>query len=1006
MIMTRRRAGHRVPAGAVGVGGLVLVVGLAPWAIAQVRSTATADSPVSSVVTADGGRVSGLGVTVVVPASAVAVPTVIGLAAATDAPGYRGASTLAAFTVTARGVADDTALTGFAAPVDVEVSLAGLGSRPVSPGRVSLASLGLDGAWSTLAARPGLDSLTVSVDGPGTFGVLPSPTTPPPATPATTPQPSATAPSTPQPSATAPSTPQPSATQPSIPSPSIPSPSIPSPSIPSPSTTQLPAASVGPAVSVAHTVFARVDGPPFRATYLAADTPVVDAMRLQTLRVGFSVHNDGALPVTITPQLEFRPQDGTDWVLVPATLTAGAAFYTSREWVDRPTRRGSDQGPESAAIAVGEFVVPASGSPAAGVPGQRSMGANPDQAVTLAPGASTEQEFTLRTTVDAQYESGYDLRLTDSGQPLSGVAGARLRLGRPQVPQLTPGQRQGIRVLDPRTKQNPTGDPLPRQLPSAGPAPTPSVSSPAPTPSVSSPAPTPSVSSPTPTPSVSSPAPEPGVPSPSTSDVATPAVTPSAAPAAGVAGAASALLAPLRWAVTLATPVTTELTSLVLGSRVLRAAPVAAAPAAAAPVAVAPMAAAGPFSADIHGPYTLTSDQCGTCHKAHSAGSRTLLNAVGPQSALCLSCHDGLGASTDVKGQLSDPAHPANDPATRSYYRHDTTVTTNHTASTDNEFGGVSNRHTECGDCHSGHKASPTDTTETIGGWGASGRIAGASGVSVVNGPAGTAPAYSFLDGDGSPVVAEYQLCLKCHSGFTSLPSNDGFSPSQYVLDKGVELNPNNASFHPVEAMGANQTVMMSSSLAGSSPYKLWNFTTSGTVRCTNCHAGEGSYSTAPTTPVGGDLAPHASSNRGILLQNYRDRELKSSNEYYDASDFALCYLCHSEAPFVQGGDATDTNFVYHGMHVSDIRGEGAGGTDIDTPGAGAGNALCAECHYRPHSTAFAPGTQTNSGTRLVSFAPDVQPNRAGVLSWTQGATGHGTCSLLCHGMNHTNMPY
>ncbi|MHB1801123.1 MAG: hypothetical protein ACYCU5_05560 [Actinomycetes bacterium] len=345
------------------------------------------------------------------------------------------------------------------------------------------------------------------------------------------------------------------------------------------------------------------------------------------------------------------------------------------------------------------------------------------------------------------------------------------------------------------------------------------------------------------------------------------------------------------------------------------------------------------------------------------------------------------------------------DATTREYYRHDSLVTTSHTRAALNEFGGVSNRHSECGDCHDAHTANAMDSAQTTTGWTASGRLANISGVSVVNGAAGSAPAYVFLNGITNMITFEYQLCFKCHSKFTVLPSNTGFTPSKYLLDKGVELNPNNASYHPVEAPGKNTTAKMAASLAGTSPYKQWSFTTGSTIRCSNCHASSGRYNVATPPSAGADLPPHASQYRGILLQSYRDRVLKDSTEAYKDADFALCFTCHANSPFATEGSTAATNFSLHGLHVSGLGGEGSGGTDIDTPGAGVGNAICAECHFRLHSTTYKAGTQSIPGSRLVSFAPNVQPD-GGTLSWTPGATGHGSCTLTCHGYRHHSKGY
>ena len=151
-----------------------------------------------------------------------------------------------------------------------------------------------------------------------------------------------------------------------------------------------------------------------------------------------------------------------------------------------------------------------------------------------------------------------------------------------------------------------------------------------------------------------------------------------------------------------------------------------------------------------------------------------------------------------------------------------------------------------------------------------------------------------------------------------------------------MEFNPANASFHPVEAAGTNQTTKMADSLAGTSPYKLWNFNTGSTIRCLNCHA-SGTTPDAPPLPSPGTaLAPHTSSNRGILLRNYQDRVLKSTSDAYSAGDFALCYVCHGEEPFANPatGATNATNFSLHGLHLTGLQQEKAtAGTDIDTAG-------------------------------------------------------------------------
>jgi predicted CXXCH cytochrome family protein len=391
--------------------------------------------------------------------------------------------------------------------------------------------------------------------------------------------------------------------------------------------------------------------------------------------------------------------------------------------------------------------------------------------------------------------------------------------------------------------------------------------------------------------------------------------------------------------------------------------------------------------------YSLTTDVCATCHATHTAQGPMLLNRPSPQSELCFTCHDGSPAS-NIKAQYADPTVPANNPGTGSYFSHTAT-----------ELTGPA-----CAECHQPHLADGTPAVETTNGWTASGAIFGASGVSVVNGAAGDPPAYAMA----KTSTFEYQLCFKCHSGYADLPDPTG-PPSTWMLDKAVELNPANNSYHPIEAPGKNQTAQLDVSLSGdptwgTSPYKLWNFTTDSTIRCVSCH-GDSRLGNPASPPDPGDrLAPHAVANRGILIENLRNRVLKGSSDAYQAADFALCYVCHAEAPFVDTSQdpLIDTNFPLHGTHTAGIATFfGPGGT-VDDDGAGHGNAICAECHFRTHGTTYAVDNQP-AWSRLVNFAPNVQPYQgsnpvyAGRFEWDDASN---TCTLTCHGVDHGAWSY
>ncbi|MEI6624057.1 MAG: cytochrome c3 family protein, partial [Actinomycetes bacterium] len=361
-------------------------------------------------------------------------------------------------------------------------------------------------------------------------------------------------------------------------------------------------------------------------------------------------------------------------------------------------------------------------------------------------------------------------------------------------------------------------------------------------------------------------------------------------------------------------------------------------------------------------PGSMTPDTCAGCHRMHTAqGPNGLLPYAPPGSSLCFSCHNasGVGAKIDVQTQY-DLALP-NNPATRSIYTHDSpsaTQAVRHTLASDNEFANTENRHSECMDCHNSHDATNGRTLaiQTPTGWTAPGQLGNISGVTVAVGlPAGTVPRpsdYTFKNGgDTGQITREYQLCIKCHSGFTTLPSNgpgSGFEKkwSQWYLDKAQEINPNNASFHPIQGPGTNTTTKMAQSLAaptGGTTGKIFTFALTDTVRCTNCHSNPRPTPvvTLPVSP-GADATVHVSPNRGILAAAYQDRVLNTTlspgNGWAGINtvrpQLALCFTCHGSP----NNYSQYSNFVYHSLHLQGLPPNGGSqNSDIDTLGAGGG---------------------------------------------------------------------
>jgi hypothetical protein len=221
-------------------------------------------------------------------------------------------------------------------------------------------------------------------------------------------------------------------------------------------------ASAAPGVGVSpgaafgdHHVLARIEGPKLQASYLTVDAAVSDASQFQTFRVRFRLHNAGTVPITKTPQLEFRTETGTSgFVVVPEKPMPGIPLHLDREWVPSlGLGGGTMQGPLGADIAVADFRIGKEGGLA--VIGHRSMGTNPDRALTLPSTSYTEEEFTVTLSMDAKYLTGYELRITNAGTPLTGTDVATIRLGAPPAVRLTPGQHQGVAVGAPKATAAP-----------------------------------------------------------------------------------------------------------------------------------------------------------------------------------------------------------------------------------------------------------------------------------------------------------------------------------------------------------------------------------------------------------------------------------------------------------------------------------------------------------------------------------------------------------------------
>lgn len=333
--------------------------------------------------------------------------------------------------------------------------------------------------------------------------------------------------------------------------------------------------------------------------------------------------------------------------------------------------------------------------------------------------------------------------------------------------------------------------------------------------------------------------------------------------------------------------------------------------------------------------------KCLNCHDPHgwmNGDSLVKHLALAPEEKLCLACHDGQPASTDVRTELSMPfRHPVTD-------YHDRHQGPGEFQPTDFGVTPLNRRHSECEDCHNAHVSRADPLGRPVGS-DASWTTLAVSRVAVLNGAAGTPPSYTFLAGADTltPPVAEYQLCFKCHSSWTTQPTGQS--------DMATLLNPNNPSFHPVEAAGRNPGIQALAFVPGWGPSSI--------TRCGSCHGSD-----VPTVRgVHGSLYP------AILKKN----SVTSSSTHLSSPD-ELCFSCHAygayadpaSSPLERGASRFNAPASPYG-HAEHV---------------GTAQVPCFACH------------ETHGSTRQPFLIATTRV--PGITSYTSSPSG-GTCTSTCH---------
>ena len=260
--------------------------------------------------------------------------------------------------------------------------------------------------------------------------------------------------------------------------------------------------------------------------------------------------------------------------------------------------------------------------------------------------------------------------------------------------------------------------------------------------------------------------------------------------------------------------------------------------------------------------------------------------------------------------------------------------------------------------------------------------MAGVPGVSPLWAGAGSPSAYDWQ----ADAAGEYQVCFKCHSSFTNLPTYqpDGWNGIAYVAnglrkltstlasqvldsrDMAKQFNPAQASFHPVAAIGRNQNIPANSFVNG------WS--QSSMVYCTDCHSNPAA--------VAGDLGSHGSPQLHLLngTANYSTVIRTSSQPVPNAGE--VCFQCHNFQTYVTGQNQS-TNFEYHAKHMNNDLG-----------------VTCYTCH---DSHGSEQQHLINMDASMMTFLNGRNSQTAWYYDPTTQRAG---CFVSCHGETHDPKEY
>jgi len=429
-----------------------------------------------------------------------------------------------------------------------------------------------------------------------------------------------------------------------------------------------------------------------------------------------------------------------------------------------------------------------------------------------------------------------------------------------------------------------------------------------------------------------------------------------------------------------------------------------------------------------HTGYTTTAtNACEACHRAHTAHvTQRLLKGGGSteqgSAQVCYQCHDGNTTTNIRNPPTNSVVQNVKVAFSGKTYKHPGSTVAGSSGSTDAGHDPAetlpisSSRHATCDDCHNAHAA---QGYELAGGtfpvppalpsslWGVGGVTASGSSRNRTSG--------------ADDAHYEYEICFKCHGDSTNKPQTTdytitGIGYGRYPMRVGDfsgvtncstalptradalnEFSNNVVSFHPVVKLLNHLTAAEYPPYGVPSlrPYVLdingnpitsRPLNDSSYIYCSDCHNSDTGRDTVSTRSNTTSPAGLHGSNNIHLLERTNALSTPSGTTGvcstgnggggggYNIANYELCNKCHD----ITNSILANKSFPQHSSHIQ--------GSDEAT--------ACSTCHD-PHAS---------PGGGLVNFDKAVVgPSSSGLIVFVKKtATTRGSCTLRCHGENHT----